>query len=158
MARKTQTIKDFPPEFMNIWELAAAGKLMLSFDEAGTARNMIQRLYTFRKRLMEEAPQLAERFYLVDLRVHDEAGNVIVGRKTAVPGKAIVKTYIPTWKEQVRKQLSSSESGVLTEVPALVIAPEGLDLPLADTPAVQTSVDHQEETLSDLGYGTGESK
>lgn len=149
MARKTQTVADFPPEFLAAWNLAAENKLLLALDSVGEARNMIQRLYTFRKRLMEEAPEIAARFYLVDLRVHDELGNVITSRDTRVPQKAIIRTYNPTWKDQIRKQVS--EGGV---VPAIQIGPT-VELMEPSTPLVPVETpDSMTETLSDLGYST----
>lgn len=157
MARRVRTMADFPPEFMDAWRLACEGKLMLSFDSIGQARNMIQRLYTFRKRVAEEAPQIGAAFYLVDLRIHDEQGNVIVAKQTAVPTKAIIRPFKPGWKDQIQSQMSglahvSVPGGALQagELPVPVVPPESG----ANTPHVPSeSSDSMGEALSNLGYG-----
>lgn len=144
--RKQLTVADFPPEFMSIWQLAVDGKLSIEMDNAGSARNLIQRLYIFRKRLMEEAPSIAQPFYLVDLRVHDENGN-LVSKATSVPAKAIIKTYVPTWKSQVASMIS--------QVPERELNSPS-ELPVAQVP-VPTG-DALSGTLEMLGFGTGEKK
>lgn len=142
--RKRLTVSDFPPEFMTIWQLAVDGKLSIEMENAGSARNLIQRLYIFRKRLMEEAPLIANPFYLVDLRVHDENGN-LVSKATSVPAKAIIKTYVPTWKAQVASMVNQ--------------IPEGAGAPLAAAPAEVIAAppagDALSGTLEMLGFGTG---
>ncbi len=157
MARKPRTAKDFPPEFLDAWNLALEGKLMLSMDTIGQARNMIQQMYIFRKRLLEESPELGSKFMMVDLRVHDEEGRIITGKPTAVPQKAIIKPFVSTWKEQIRQQ-----AGVLTVAPTLPIIEVN---PAQDFPLLALKTDpHEpndtfEETLSNLGYSTeGEQK
>lgn len=157
-----QTAKDFPAEFLDAWKLAVEKKLLVSFESAGTARNWIQRMYTFRKRLMEESPAIAAPFFLVDLRVHDEQGNAVIGKATAVPGKAMVKVYEPAWKAQIKEQIAS-ERGVPVggEVsPQLQHSTEIAEQMTPKLPEVSNSansgansVDALSETLSDLGYG-----
>lgn len=152
MPRKPKTMADYPPEFMDAWKLACEGKLMLSLDSAGTARNLIQKLYAFRKRVAEEAPEIGSKFYLVDLRVHDEAGNVIVGKATAVPGKAIIRPYNPGWKDQIRQQISQK-----VEPPAFT-HPQGTSpaLPEVALAPPAPAEDNVGSTLSNLGYGVDE--
>lgn len=147
MPRRKQTAADFPPEFMQVWELAVQKNLKIEMPTAGQARNMIQRLYVFRKRLMEEAPQIAAPFYSVDLRAHDEAGNVIVGKSTNVPGKAIIRVHQSDWKAQVAQQFQSvSEGGGITPSTAVGALSESVVTP--DSPPS----DQLSETLSILGF------
>lgn len=131
---------------------------MLTMEDAGSARNLIQRLYTFRKRLMEEAPEIAKDFQLVDLRVHDEAGNIIVGRTTRVPGKAIIRVFVPTWKDQIRKQLDSSLEGdkeIQTPQDEQLPVLPGLSLEQPVVLVSEENPDNLSEALSNAGYATG---
>lgn len=160
MARKAKTLADFPPEFLDAWRLAAEGTLLLEVESVGAARNLIQRLYTFRKRLAEQNPELGARYYLIDLRVHDEVGNVIVGKPTRVPLKAIIRPSSTGWKDQIRKQAQErtgheSASGVLTLGEGLVPSYKHIP-PEPPTQSGTDSPDNVEETLADLGYGTGD--
>jgi len=146
-ARRKLGASDFPPEFMDVWNLAVQRKLLLTMESAGAARNMIQRLYTFRKRLMEEAPAIAGPFYTVDLRVHDIQGNVITGKATAVPGPAMIKDFQSTWKAQIHalSSLQVSEIGS--------VRPKVSEEPMVIPSAAETS-DNLSETLKTLGFGT----
>jgi hypothetical protein len=152
MSRAKRTAKDFPQEYLAAWQLAVEGKLMLTMESVGMARNMIQQLYIFRKRLMEESPQIAGAFYTVDLRVHDELGNVITGKPTKVPQKAIIKPFVSTWKDQIRTQMQASGSGVSASPVVPIVEPTVPDLPIC--PPSQGQTDSLTETLSDLGYST----
>lgn len=153
MPRNRKSSADFPPEFLSAWQLAVKGELLIAMDSVGAARNLIQRLYSFRKRLMEEAPEIASQFYLVDLRVHNEMGNVIEARATAVPGKAIIKVYVPTWKAQIQKQAEErAEDKAVTQTPDVTeIAVPRQDSHLL---AQQSSSDNLTEALSNAGYST----
>lgn len=136
-------------------------------DSVGQARNFIQQLYTFRKRLSEESPELAAPFFLVDLRLHDIEGNIITGKATSVPQRAIIRPYKPGWKDQLQQQLAASGRGVgegakLLE-PLVSVKPSGSmleKLPVPANPAESgvNSTDALSETLSDLGYSTEEGK
>jgi hypothetical protein len=147
MVRRKLTAADFPQEFMSIWQLAVERKLLLQMDSAGQARNFIQRLYVFRKRLLEEAPQIATPFYAVDLRIHDEAGNVITGKATAVVGKALIKDHVSTWKAQVAGLIAVSEIEVSASKDSALEHVVSIPAPEADSLS---------ETLNTLGFGTGE--
>lgn len=160
--RRKKTARDFPPEFLDAWKLAVEGKLFLPMEAVGMARNLIQQLYTFRKRLSEESPEIAAPFFLVDLRVHDEDGRVITGKPTKVPAKAIIRPFNPTWKEAIRLQLIASDNGIPVGDPAhsglIPIGPEVAKIYTEIVKKVEDVPDTLSETLSDLGYSTGEGK
>jgi hypothetical protein len=88
--KRNQSVSDFPPEFFDIWTAAAQRQLALRLEAKGTAVNLKHRLYTFRKRLLQEAPQAAQSFLNVDLTVVQEGVFYIL------------KDYIPAWKQQVQ--------------------------------------------------------
>lgn len=158
MVRKKQTVADFPPEFMDAWSLALKGELSLDMGTVGAARNMIQRLYTFRKRLIEEAPELGASYYLVDLRVHDEFGNVIQGKPTRVLAKAIIRAATLGWKDQIRKQSSVLEGAEELKTATPVGVPSVVPISNMNervTLAPDTG-DNLSEALSNAGYSTGE--
>jgi len=57
MTKRKRTAADFPPEFLDAWELAAKGELRLDFESAGKAKNFRQQLHAFRKALVDENGQ-----------------------------------------------------------------------------------------------------
>lgn len=92
-----RSVRDFPIEYFDIWSLAVAGGLHLTFPTKGMATNKKVDLQIFRKRLSEEDPTLARAFFQVDLLVQgDSHGGTLTG-------------YVPDWKKQVREQLSASD-------------------------------------------------
>lgn len=128
---KRREARDFPAEYLAIWQLAVEGKLMLHFPSRGAATNRKVDLQRFRKRLAEEAPLEAESFFQVDLLVE---GDAAAGLLTA---------YVPEWKRQVREALAKSD---LTSEAIVEIATEVLEQKREE---VQDQV---AETLSDLGF------
>ena len=88
-----RTLAAFPSEFFDCWRLAAAGKLRMTFPSRGKATRHKQEMNTYRRRLAEEAPEMAREFFDVDILVEgDDKQGIITG-------------YIPEWKKQVREAL-----------------------------------------------------
>lgn len=108
--------RQFPPEYLDIWRLAVSPVgLRLEFPSHGQATNMRHRLNTYRKRLMEEAPELAAPFMLADLNIRSE-GDIFV-----------LEDHVPDWKRQLRAQLG----GISAEAPAPANPPGALDSTLS---------------------------
>ena len=133
MSRR-RTVRDFPVEYLGIWQLAVAGKLRLEFPSPGTAANQRQQLHTYRKRLGEESPSIAEPFFQVDLKI-----------ETTEDGKGILTGHIPAWKQQVREQLAATDFR-----PADPVA----SLESAQTTAQAESGPALDKKLKDLGFTT----
>ena len=96
MKKRTYTIESFPKEFFDIWQLAEEGKLSLEMPTKGQATHLKQRLYIFRKTLLETSPDLAQPYLSVDIRVEEEED------------KFQLVSYVPAWKLQVRKEREST--------------------------------------------------
>lgn len=96
--KRNKSVADFPAEFFTIWELAAQRKLCLLIGERGKATNFRQRLYTFRKRLIEESPQVAQPFMSVDIKIERQ-----------LDGQFVVMDYVPSWKEQVNQLAKNTQ-------------------------------------------------
>lgn len=93
---KRRGSRQFPPEYLDIWQLAVSpAGLRLEFPSHGQATNMRHRLNTYRKRLMEEAPELAAPFMLADLNIRTEGETFIL------------EDHVPDWKRQLRSQLAA---------------------------------------------------
>lgn len=135
-ARRRRQVSDFPAEYLGIWELAVAGKLVLTFPSRAQATNQRQQLYTFRKRLSEESPAIAEPFFQADLLV-EEGPN----------GTGVLSAYIPEWKKQARELLEQMK-----------FAPTD---PVATLESVQAQAEEEakpamDQTLKNLGFKAGE--
>lgn len=98
MPSRKRKVADFPQEYLGIWELAVAGRLRLTFHSRAQATHQRQQLYTFRKRLSEESPVVAEPFFQADLKVEEAAG-----------GMGVLTAHVPEWKRQVREQLVAAD-------------------------------------------------
>jgi len=155
MSNRTKTVADYPPEFLQAWEQAAAGQLRITFPLRGSATNFRQRMYAFRKAFVRENGQLAIAHWFNNDLIVSEAD-----------GKFIVTTGTTDWKAQVR----ASAGGVrCVDVPP-AIRKESCPLPHShlergqrcscgfiafpfseDTAAPQEAL---ESTLAHLGFGT----
>jgi hypothetical protein len=158
MTRK-KTSKDYPPEFLETWELASKNILRLAFPTKGQAINFRQRLHAFRRVVIEESGQGAFNHWFK----HD----LVVEQLT--PAIWLLKTGEPSWKLQVREQ--AAKAGVATPVlpspqiqnPSSVL-PEGLgpvrrpsheEIPLSISPKTEEAMSN---ALSKLGFGTDTNK
>ena len=92
-----KSTRQYPAEFLTIWRLALSGELLLPFPRKGTAVNMRQRLYTYRKRLLEESPELAGPFIDLELQI-EEQGNTW-----------IITANLSEWKKLVQEQAKNLE-------------------------------------------------
>lgn len=142
-----RTLSQYPPEFKQIWDLAAAGTLLLEFPKRGTAVNLRWRLYAYRKRLQEEAPLMAQPYKAMDLVVTTAAN---------ANGMYELKSVELAWKKQVREQLAAA--GLATP-PAGIPGMQPLPMPVIPPPLlpvqeVQAEPSAMDSTLKSLGFGT----
>lgn len=139
--KRNQSVSDFPPEFFDIWMLAANGSLRLSFESSGKATNFKQRLYTFRKRLLQESPAMAQEFAGVDLKVER-------GETPQQGAGALLVPYVPEWKKQVAAAKNTLGEGLSLPAAPLSQIPPDISIP-ASAPISTLG-----ETLSHLGFGS----
>lgn len=106
MSTRSKGVRQFPAEYLDVWKLASSEQgIKLTFDSHGKATNMRQRLNTYRKRLMDEAPEVAAPFMLTDLDITQLDENTW----------AIVN-YVPEWKRQLRAQIAAGEPEIVTPI------------------------------------------
>ena len=123
----------FPVEFLSIWQLAAAERLHLCFPTKGAAVSQKQQLQIFRKRLLEEAPEVAIPFFQVDLLIIEEPEG---------PGATLV-SYIPEWKKQVRAAVQAADFSPMN--PAEILR-------AGEATAQAENMAELDKTLDNLGF------
>jgi hypothetical protein len=128
MTRKRKAA-DYPPEFLETWELASKGQLEIKFPDKGKAFNFRQRLHAFRRAIIDEGGQAAfSHWFAYDLEIVEE-----FDQKSGIgaTGKWLLRTTELDWKAQVRAQAAAAQIGG-TPVPSSRILnpastiPEGL--------------------------------
>jgi hypothetical protein len=120
MTRKRKAA-DYPPEFLETWELAAKGSLNLSFDSKGKAFNFRQRLHAFRRAIIDEGGQAAfSHWFAYDLEIVEE-----FDQKSGVgaTGKWLLRTTELDWKAQVRAQAAAAQIGGTPVPPSRILNP-----------------------------------
>lgn len=123
----------YPREFHTLWDLAVQGKLDIPFDSKGSAVSFRSRMYAFRKRMMEEAPAMAEPLKEVD-----------ISKPVQLPDLTWrLRAVILPWKQYAR-----DHAGEVT-----LIAPALAALPDLPTPPVAPLPDAMDNTLKHLGFG-----
>ena len=135
-----RTVKDFPPEYMSVWQLAREGKLMLQIPTKGAATNKRQDLYVFRKRLNEEAPPLAAPFFEVDLIVEEENGF------------GIFRSGVLDWKQQVRAAVAGGADPAVVGRIVETVPSQRVENLIAAEPVIPAQ-DAMADKLADLGFG-----
>lgn len=136
-SREKRKAADFPPEFLDAWEQAAAGVLKISFTSKGRATNFRQQLHAFRKALIEEnGLEPFARFYNYDLVVNPN-GNAT--------GYDLVAEVNPI-KAQIRDAAVAFKLGS-TSIP-IATKPEGS---VSGEGSESTPV---EDTLKNLGFNS----
>lgn len=131
-----RAVKDFPPEYMLCWQAAIQGKLDLRLSTPGKATNLRQQLYIFRKRLNEEAPELAAPFFEVDLKIEDSR----------------IVAHVLDWKRQVRSAILENPNSGEQIGEAIEQAAEQSAAPLLDGKPPDPAGDAMSGTLENLGF------
>jgi len=141
MAKKG--LDSYPKEFLDMWQLALAGKLSIKMDSRGSLINLRSRMYAFRKRLDETNPVMAAPFKDLDITMPQPVAE----------GGYEIHAAVLTWKAQVREAMMG---GSLPQ-PAAPSAPLSIP-PIPSTPVeippLPPAVDHVDSTLQSLGFGT----
>lgn len=111
--RPKRGVSDYPPEFREIWELAAKGTLRLEFDARGTAVNFRQRLHAYRKACVDRDGQVPyQHWWTYDLVIKEPTDDTRIWR--------IVCTELE-WKKQVREQAGARLPPPQIEHPSPII-------------------------------------
>lgn len=143
-----RTLSQYPQEFLSIWELALAGTLRIEFEKYGTGVNLRTRLYTYRKRMDEEAPIMAQPFKVVDL---------VMNPLPNANGKYELTGQVLSWKRQAREQMSQLAAIKPAETPNPASQTQPRMVPAVPTPqagAPEPEQDAMDSTLKSLGFGS----
>jgi hypothetical protein len=135
--RKPPSLDSFPQEFFSIWDLALEDKLDLKMESKGQGTSMKQRLYTFRKLLVQQG--IENSYYQVDLKVVE------------LEGEFYLISHTPEWKKQVRSATVNKE--------AMTVAKEILGTEpktLKEAEAGKDISDSVSAALKNLGFSTGD--
>lgn len=98
MNTKTYELSSFPQEFFSIWEEAQKGTLALPLESKGQGVHLRQKLYTFRKQLAKEIPEMAAPFLSLSLIVEKREESFFLSSK------------IPLWKSYLKNKEDEKES------------------------------------------------
>ena len=153
MATKTKSLRDYPVFFFEAWDLACAGRLSVSFEEKGLATSFRHRMYSFRRRFIEEgaAPEKVPQMGRASLKIRED-------KET---GKWFVENIgMEDWQMQVSRayeELGNRENlNGQVQVQEQVQEQESQAQDQVDTSPAPA--DPLESTLQNLGFGTKEIK